>query len=66
MNHQINRLLNFALQKGMIGTDDLYYAANLILDLLQLDEFELEEIHTLQNLVDILKDKGIKDEWKFD
>ena len=30
MNHQINRLLNFALQKGMIGTDDLYYAANLI------------------------------------
>ena len=43
MNHQINRLLNFALQKGMIGTDDLYYAANLILDLLQLDEFELEE-----------------------
>ena len=64
MNHQINRLLNFALQKGMIGTDDLYYAANLILDLLQLDEFELEEIdeklETAQDIIDHILDYAVE------
>ena len=64
MNHQINRLLNFALQKGMIGTDDLYYAANLILDLLQLDEFELEEIdeklETAQDIIDLILDYAVE------
>ena len=63
MNHQINRLLNFALQKGMIGTEDLYYAANLILDLLQLDEFELEEIdeklETAQDIIDHILDYAV-------
>lgn len=64
MNHQINRLLNFALQKGMIGTDDLYYAANLILDLLKLDEFELEEIdeklETAQDIIDHILDYAVE------
>ncbi|MGN8960159.1 hypothetical protein ACTNCB_08515 [Catenibacterium mitsuokai] len=64
MNHQINRLLNFALQKGMISTDDLYYAANLILDLLQLDEFELEEIdeelEIAQDIIDHILDYAVE------
>ena len=64
MNHEINRLLNFALQKGMIGKDDLYYATNLILDLLQLDEFELEEIdeklETAQDIIDHILDYAVE------
>ena len=39
MNLQINRLLNFALQQGLIAPEDKYYSANLLLDLLGVDEF---------------------------
>mgnify|MGYP003595349121 FL=1 len=41
MNLQINRLLNFALQQGLIAPEDKYYSANLLLDLLGVDEFEV-------------------------
>ncbi|MDR2614534.1 MAG: hypothetical protein LBC91_04330 [Candidatus Accumulibacter sp.] len=44
MNHQINRLLNFALQRGLISRDDLFYAANRLLSALGETAFDLEAI----------------------
>ena len=44
MNHEINRLLNFALQQGLIDQADKVYAANLLLAALQLDGFSPENI----------------------
>ena len=44
MNHEINRLLNFALQQGLIDQADKVYAANLLLAALQLEGFSPEEI----------------------
>ena len=44
MNHEINRLLNFALQQGLIDQADKVYAANLLLAALQLEEFSPEDI----------------------
>ena len=29
MNYEINRLLNFALQQGLIRESDVFYSANL-------------------------------------
>lgn len=45
MNHQINRLIHFALQKGMIQEWDIEYSTNLLLALFKLDSFEVEEIN---------------------
>ena len=45
MNHEINRLLNYGLQNGMIYEDDIDYSANLLVDLRKLDTFEKEEMH---------------------
>ena len=44
INKEINRLLNFALQQGLIKEEDKFYSANLLLDVLHTDEFELVEI----------------------
>ena len=35
INTEINRLLNFAKQRGLISEDDYYYSANLLIDVLQ-------------------------------
>lgn len=40
MNYEINRLLAFALEKELIEKEDFDYAANLLLDVLQIDTFE--------------------------
>ena len=45
MNHEINRLLHFALQQHLIAEEDFDYAANLLMDVLKLNEFEKEEIN---------------------
>ena len=45
MNHQINRLIHFALQKGMIQEWDIEYSTNLLLALFKLDSFEAEDIN---------------------
>lgn len=45
INHQINRLLNFAWQKKLIEKTDMIYAANLLLDVLQAKEFVPENIN---------------------
>ncbi|MGM9540223.1 UDP-glucose--hexose-1-phosphate uridylyltransferase [Anaerovibrio sp.] len=67
MNHEINRLLNFALQQGLIKEADVYYSANLLLAKLQLDEFVPEEVdealkvpdEILGRMLDYAADKGI-------
>ena len=67
MNFEINRLLNFALQQGLISEEDKYYSANLLLDLLQVDEFEPVEINEtlpiahdiLENMLDYAVEKGL-------
>lgn len=67
MNLQINRLLNFALQQGLIAPEDKYYSANLLLDLLGVDEFEVIEVDEtlpiahdiLENMLDYAVEKGL-------
>ena len=44
INTEINRLLNFAKQRGLISEDDYYYSANLLIDVLHVGEFALEDI----------------------
>ena len=44
MNHEINRLIHFALQHRLIDENDMDYAINLLLEVLCLDDFEHEEI----------------------
>jgi UDPglucose--hexose-1-phosphate uridylyltransferase len=65
INYEINRLLNFAVQKGLITEDDMYYSANLLLDVLKAQEFTMvkveEELPTatpiLENMLDYMAEK---------
>ena len=45
INYEINRLINFGLQQGLIHEEDKIYASNMLLGLLKVDEFEPEEIN---------------------
>ena len=55
INTEINRLLNFAKQRGLISEEDYYYSANLLLDVLHVSEFVPEEINeTLETAAPIL------------
>ncbi|MDR1486706.1 MAG: UDP-glucose--hexose-1-phosphate uridylyltransferase, partial [Deltaproteobacteria bacterium] len=44
MIHQINRLLNFALNRGLIARSGLYYAANRLLAVLGQSSFVFEQV----------------------
>ena len=56
MNHEINRLIHFGLEHGMIQEEDKDYTANLLLDLFQLEDFEWEDIYeTLSECTPILE-----------
>ena len=44
INTEINRLLNYALQQGLLEKTDCYYAANRLLALLHLSEYEPEAV----------------------
>lgn len=44
INHEINRLLNFALQKKLIKNFDVVYSVNLLLDVLEIEEYLPENI----------------------
>lgn len=67
MNYQINRLIHFALQKGMIQEADVDYSVNLLLALFKLDSFEYEQIDEtlmtstpiLEELLDYAQETGI-------
>lgn len=45
INHELNRLINFALQKNLIHEEDKIYASNMLLGLLKLNEFTPEKIN---------------------
>ncbi len=56
INHEVNRLINFALRKGLICKEDKLYSSNLLLELLKIDAFEPEEINEdLETATNILK-----------
>ena len=56
INTEINRLLNFAKQRGLMNQEDFYYSANRLLDVLRAAEFEPEEIHeTLETAEPVLR-----------
>ncbi len=67
INHEINRLLHFSRQQGLIAKEDQFYAANRLLDVLQVEEFtpqaveEKLEIATpvLENLLDYAVQKKL-------
>ena len=43
INHEINRLLHFAVQRELMKEEDRYYAANRLIDLLKVGEFTPED-----------------------
>ena len=45
INYEVNRLINFGLQNSLIDELDAVYASNLILEILNLDEFEEVKIN---------------------
>ncbi|NOW89304.1 UDPglucose--hexose-1-phosphate uridylyltransferase [Clostridium beijerinckii] len=56
INHEINRLINFALKKNLINNDDIIYSTNIILGVLNLNEFEVCEVdETLETPTPILE-----------
>ena len=67
MNHEINQLIQFALDKEMITADECDYSVNLLLELLEENNFEYEEIHEhfslatpiLEKLLDQAVEKGL-------
>lgn len=67
INFEINRLLNFAVKNGLISSEDKYYSANLLLDLLHIDEYQpvdiMEDVATaapiLKNILDYSVEQGL-------
>ncbi|WP_271814258.1 UDP-glucose--hexose-1-phosphate uridylyltransferase [Clostridium beijerinckii] len=56
INHEISRLINFALKKNLINNDDIIYSTNMILGVLSLNEFEVCEVdETLETPTPILE-----------
>ena len=56
INTEINRLINFAKQNNLMGEHDTFYAANKIIDLLNVAEFTPEKIEeTLPTATPILE-----------
>jgi len=67
INHEINRLVHFARQQGLLAAEDVVYAANLLLDCLQVNEYEEETINEkletpdaiLEKMLDFAVEKGL-------
>ena len=67
INTEINRLLNFACQQGLMERADGYYAANRLIDLLHLGEFSPEAVEerletaapVLENLLEHAVGEGL-------
>lgn len=67
VQHEINRLLHFARQQQLLGEEDVFYAANQLLDCLGVQEFVEEKIEEtcltpagiLANLLDFAVEKGL-------
>ncbi|MBE6048120.1 MAG: UDP-glucose--hexose-1-phosphate uridylyltransferase [Clostridium sp.] len=69
INNELNRLINFALQKNLIQKEDIIYSSNLLIDTLGLNNFELikidENLNTateiLENILDYAVEKKLLD-----
>lgn len=61
MNNEINRLLNFAYQQGLIHEEDKVYAANQILGVLHITEFEFEEVDEVLEIATPILEKLLDD-----
>ena len=67
INYEVNRLINFAIQNNLIDKLDAVYASNLLLEVLNLDEFEEVEVDEklqtatpiLENMLDYAVEKGM-------
>lgn len=67
INHEINRLINFALKKELITTDDVIYSTNMLLGNLNINEFEVSEVNEnletptpiLENILDYACEKEL-------
>ncbi|MBE6062995.1 MAG: UDP-glucose--hexose-1-phosphate uridylyltransferase [Clostridium butyricum] len=67
INHELNRLINFAIQKKLIHKEDKIYASNMLLGLLKINEFEPEEVNEeletaspiLENILDYAVSKNL-------
>lgn len=67
MNYEINRLINFGIKKGLIDELDKIYVSNLLLEVLELDEFHYEEVdenletatQILDNMLDYVVSKNL-------
>lgn len=56
IQREINRLVQYAVEKHLISENEKYYSVNLLLDVLDLDEYiESDEVFTDLDLEDILK-----------
>ncbi|WP_338597597.1 UDP-glucose--hexose-1-phosphate uridylyltransferase [Clostridium baratii] len=70
INHEINRLINFALNKQLISNLDVIYSTNMLLGLLNLSDFKKEEINEelsepsniLNNILDYAVSENIIDD----
>ena len=70
INHEINRLINFALNKKLIDDLDVIYSTNMLLGLLNLSDFKKEEINEelsepssiLNNILDYAVSENIIDD----
>ncbi|TDW26088.1 UTP-hexose-1-phosphate uridylyltransferase [Breznakia blatticola] len=56
MDYLVSELLNYGIHTNLIGDEEVVYSANLILDVLGLDTFALQEVHENRELVEILDD----------
>lgn len=70
INHELNRLINFAQQRGLIKSEDKIYVSNILTDLLKLNDFHFEDIYeelpsampVLDNILDYaVKENMIED-----
>ena len=52
MNREINALLQYAVQMGLLPLEEYDYAANLLLDLLGEDSFAYEPVQPLPETAD--------------
>jgi UDPglucose--hexose-1-phosphate uridylyltransferase len=67
INYEINRLLNFGLHQGLICEEDQIYSANMLIGLLNVDDFEPEEVNEkletptpiLENILDYATEKSM-------
>lgn len=57
MNHEINALLQYAVQKGLLPQEEYDYAANLLLNLLGENSFSYEHVQSLPETADPILQK---------